>query len=82
VGVIPHFYFFGTFLLRPRPKAVADKAKYDRLSQLQSDFIRRFIEKITGYQVHYEEIKKGTSSDVICTVFYPILVCVSRVVQI
>lgn len=36
---------------------------------MQSDFIRRFIEKITGYQVHYEEIKKDTSSDVICTVF-------------
>jgi hypothetical protein len=50
-------------------KAVGDKTKYDELSQLQSDFIRRFIEKITGYQVHYEEIKKGTSSDVICTVF-------------
>jgi hypothetical protein len=46
-----------------------DKAEFDRLSQLQSDFIRRFIEKITGYQVHFEEIKKGTSSDVICTVF-------------
>ena len=50
-------------------KAGGDKAAHDKLSQLQSDFIRRFIEKITGYQVHYEEIKKGTSSDVICTVF-------------
>ena len=40
-----------------------------KFSQLQSDFIRRFIEKITSYQIHYEEIKKGTSSDVICTVF-------------
>lgn len=50
-------------------KAAGDKAAYDKLSQLQSSFIRRFIEKITGYQVHYEEIKKGTSSDVICTVF-------------
>jgi hypothetical protein len=50
-------------------KAVGDKATFDSLSQSQSDFIRRFIEKITGYQVHYEEIKKGTSSDVICTVF-------------
>ena len=50
-------------------KAAGDKSEFDSLSQLQSDFIRRFIEKITGYQVHYEEIKKGTSSDVICTVF-------------
>lgn len=50
-------------------KAGGDRDKYDNLSQLQSDFIRRFIEKITSYQVHYEEIKKGTSSDVICTVF-------------
>ena len=50
-------------------KAGGDKGKYDRYSQRQSDFIRRFIEKITGYQVHFEEIKKGTSSDVICTVF-------------
>jgi hypothetical protein len=50
-------------------KAAGDKAKHDKLSQLQSNFIRRFIEKITGYQVHYEEIKKGTPSDVICTVF-------------
>ncbi len=50
-------------------KAAGSKATHDDLSQLQSDFIRRFIEKITGYQVHYEEIKKGTSSDVICTVF-------------
>jgi hypothetical protein len=49
--------------------AAGDREKHDKLSQLQSDFIRRFIEKITGYQVHYEEIKKGTSSDVICTVF-------------
>jgi uncharacterized protein with ParB-like and HNH nuclease domain len=49
--------------------AGGDKEKYDKLSQLQSDFIRRFVEKITGYQVHYEEIKKDTSSDVICTVF-------------
>jgi hypothetical protein len=50
-------------------RAGGDTAEYDKLSQLQSEFIRRFIEKITGYQVHYEEIKKGTSSDVICTVF-------------
>ena len=50
-------------------QAAGDKAKFDNLSQLQSDFIRRFIEKITSYQVHYEEIKKETSSDVICTVF-------------
>jgi hypothetical protein len=50
-------------------KAGGNKEEFDRLSQLQSDFIRRFIERITGYQVHYEEIKKGTSSDVICTVF-------------
>ena len=50
-------------------KAGGDKDEHGRLSQLQSDFIRRFIEKITGYQVHYEEIIKGTSSDVICTVF-------------
>jgi hypothetical protein len=50
-------------------KAAGNKSTFDSLSQLQSDFIRRFIEKITGYQVHYEEIKKGTSSDVICTVF-------------
>lgn len=50
-------------------KATGDKGKFDSLSQLQSDFIRGFIEKITGYQIHYEEIKKGTSSDVICTVF-------------
>jgi hypothetical protein len=50
-------------------KASGDKEEHGRLSQLQSDFIRRFIEKITGYQVHYEEIIKGTSSDVICNVF-------------
>jgi hypothetical protein len=50
-------------------KAAGDKATHDRFSQHQADFIRRFIEKITGYQVHFEEIKKGTSSDVICTVF-------------
>jgi hypothetical protein len=50
-------------------KAGGHKEEHGRLSQLQSDFIRRFIEKITGYQVHYEEIIKGTSSDVICTVF-------------
>jgi hypothetical protein len=50
-------------------KAAGDRAIYDRFSQYQSDFIRRFIEKITSYQVHYEEIKKSTSSDVICTVF-------------
>lgn len=50
-------------------KASGDKSEFDLLSQIQSDFIRRFIEKITSYQVHYEEIKKDTSSDVICTVF-------------
>jgi hypothetical protein len=50
-------------------KAAGDRETHDKLSLLQSDFIRRFIEKITSYQVHYEEIKKGTSSDVICTVF-------------
>src|SRR5208337_295062 len=50
-------------------QAAGDKTKFDYLSQHQSDFIRRFIEKITSYQVHYEEIKKETSSDVICTVF-------------
>jgi hypothetical protein len=50
-------------------QAAGDKSKFGDLSQLQSDFIRRFIEKITSYQVHYEEIKKDTSSDVICTVF-------------
>jgi len=50
-------------------KASGDREAYDKYSQVQSNFIRRFIEKITGYQVHYEEIKKGTPSDVICTVF-------------
>jgi hypothetical protein len=50
-------------------KAAGSREAHDKLSQLQSNFIRRFIEKITGYQVHYEEIKKDTSSDVICTVF-------------
>ena len=50
-------------------KASGDRTIYDRFSQYQADFIRRFIEKITSYQVHYEEIKKSTSSDVICTVF-------------
>src|SRR5208337_3888748 len=50
-------------------KAAGSRKVHDKLSQLQSDFIRRFIEKITGYQIHYEEIKKDTSSDVICTVF-------------
>ena len=50
-------------------KASGDKEEYNILSQVQADFITRFIEKITGYQLHYEEIKKGTSSDVICTVF-------------
>ena len=29
-------------------KATGEKGKFDSLSQLQSDFIRRFIEKITG----------------------------------
>jgi hypothetical protein len=50
-------------------KSCGDTSEYERLSQLQSDFIRTFIEKITSYQVHYEEIKKDTPSDVICTVF-------------
>jgi hypothetical protein len=46
-----------------------DKIKYEKLSQLQSDFIRTFIKRVTSYSVHFEEIKKDTSSDVICTVF-------------
>ncbi len=50
-------------------KAAGSREVHDKLSQLQSDFILRFIEKITGYQVHFEEIKKDTPSDVICTVF-------------
>ena len=40
-------------------KASGDRELHDKYSQVQS-IIRRFIEKITGYQVHYEEIKKGT----------------------
>jgi hypothetical protein len=50
-------------------RAGGSREAYDRFSQLQAAFIRRFIENITSYQVHYEEIRKGTSSDVICTVF-------------
>lgn len=50
-------------------QAKGDQGKYDEFSRLQSKFIRTFIEPITGYQVHYEQIKRNTSSDVICTVF-------------
>ncbi len=46
-----------------------DKRKYEEFSHKQSIFIRNLIEKVTSYHVHYEEIKKNTSSDVICTVF-------------
>jgi hypothetical protein len=50
-------------------KSCGNRASYEKLSETQATFIRRFVENITGYQVHYEEIKKDTSSDVICTVF-------------
>lgn len=50
-------------------KAKGDHSLFNRFSQIQSKFIRNFIEPITSYQVHYEQIKKDTSSDVICTVF-------------
>ena len=50
-------------------KAAGDSKRHARLSEIQAVFIRRFVENVTGYQVHYEEIKKDTSSDVICTVF-------------
>jgi hypothetical protein len=46
-----------------------DAQRFTHFSQLQSRFIRTFIEPITSYQVHYEQIKRDTSSDVICTVF-------------
>src|SRR5262249_9393665 len=49
--------------------AQGDQKKFADFSALQSAFIRTFIEPITSYQVHYEQIKKETSSDVICTVF-------------
>lgn len=47
----------------------SDKALYEKLADAQSDFINRFIERITGYHVHYEEIQKDASKEVICTVF-------------
>ncbi|MGH7272824.1 MAG: GmrSD restriction endonuclease domain-containing protein [Polyangiaceae bacterium] len=50
-------------------KAKGAKVEFNRYSAVQSDFIRTFVERITGYQVHFEEIKKGTNPDVICTVF-------------
>ncbi|MGO9485886.1 MAG: DUF262 domain-containing protein [Rhodomicrobium sp.] len=50
-------------------KSAGDSERHARLSEIQAAFIRRFVENVTGYQVHYEEIKKDTSSDVICTVF-------------
>jgi hypothetical protein len=50
-------------------EAKGDKRKYDELSQAQASFLRKFIHPIISYQVQCEEIKKGTSPDVICTVF-------------
>jgi hypothetical protein len=50
-------------------EAAGDKEKFDGLSQYQDSFIRTFVERITGYQIQYEEIRKGASPDVICTVF-------------
>ncbi len=49
--------------------AKGDEQEHDRLSELQARFITDFVENVTSYQIHYEEIKKDTSPDVICTVF-------------
>lgn len=49
--------------------AQGDPQKFTEYSEIQSRFIRTFIERITSYQVHYEQISRETSSDVICTVF-------------
>jgi hypothetical protein len=50
-------------------KSKGVEAAFATLSDLQARFTRNFIERITSYQVHFESIKKDTSSDVICTVF-------------
>jgi hypothetical protein len=50
-------------------EAKGDSTEFRRLSEFQSRFISTFVENITGYQIHYEEIRKGTNPDVICTVF-------------
>jgi hypothetical protein len=49
-----------------------DEAEFTRLASIQSKFVSNYIEKITSYQAHYEEIKKGTNPEVICTVFQTI----------
>jgi hypothetical protein len=50
-------------------KAGGVEEKFNKLSEIQALFIRNFVERITSYQVHFEDIRRGTSPDVICTVF-------------
>ena len=50
-------------------KSNGEKLEFGRRSNIQAEFIKKFIERITGYQVHYEEIRRDASSEVICTVF-------------
>jgi hypothetical protein len=42
---------------------------FKSLSSIQAGFISGFIERVTGYQVHYEKITRDTKPDVICVVF-------------
>jgi hypothetical protein len=50
-------------------EAKGDSEKFGSFSQSQAKFIQTFVERITGYQIQHEDIPKGTSPDVICTVF-------------
>jgi hypothetical protein len=49
--------------------AKGEPEEYSRLSSIQSLFIGNLLEHITGYQVHYEKIRRDTKPDVICVVF-------------
>lgn len=46
-----------------------DHNTFANLSEIASLFQTRFIERVTGYQVHYEKITRDTNPDVICTIF-------------
>lgn len=45
-----------------------DKEKYTNLTNITASF-QRIIENVTSYQLQFESIPRGTSPEVICTVF-------------
>ena len=50
-------------------KSQGEQEQFAALGKISSEFQTKLIETVTGYQINFEQITRGTNPDVICTIF-------------